>query len=212
MILIICIIVSHVINWCLFLLKLIQILGENHCWGFSQWGFLLRGFSLWRIIHDTPAWCQIHFWLVRNSVSAKKWLIYIIKNWWIIIHQKTKILSLVIFDIHKREKYMNQKLAPLRKSITLKKKKTEVLISKIDSSIFFFGEAGSNQSFRKWSNCIISLFCQFKFLFTNGFNERYNCWLLHTYQYLAKMSKQYLKQCEKNSLLKTQICSQCNCK
>ena len=33
---------------------------------------------------------------------------------------------------------MNQKLAPLRKSITLKKKKTEVLISKIDSSIFFF--------------------------------------------------------------------------
>ena len=88
--------------------------------------------------HDTPAWCQIHFWLVRNSVSAKKWLIYIIKNWWIIIHQKTKILSLVIFDIHKREKYMNQKLAPLRKSITLKKKKTEVLISKIDSSIFFF--------------------------------------------------------------------------
>ena len=90
---------------------------------------------------------------------------------------------------------MNQKLAPLRKSITLKKKKTEVLlISKIDSSIFFFffGEAGSNQSFRKWSNCIISLFCQFKFLFTNGFNERYNCWLLHTYQYLAKMSKHYL--------------------
>ena len=142
MILIICIIVSHVINWCLFLLKLIQILGENHCWGFSQWGFLLWGFSLWRIIHDTPAWCQIHFWLVRNSVSAKKWLIYIIKNcWWIIIHQKTKILSLVIFDIHKREKYMNQKLAPLRKSITLKKKKTEVLlISKIDSSIFFLAK------------------------------------------------------------------------
>ena len=141
MILIICIIVSHVINWCLFLLKLIQILGENHFWGFSQWGFLLWGFSLWRIIHDTPAWCQIHFWLVRNSVSAKKWLIYIIKNcWWIIIHQKTKILSLVIFDIHKREKYMNQKLAPLRKSITLKKKKTEVLISKIDSSIFFLAK------------------------------------------------------------------------
>ena len=140
MILIICIIVSHVINWCLFLLKLIQILGENHFWGFSQWGFLLWGFSLWRIIHDTPAWCQIHFWLVRNSVSAKKWLIYIIKNWWIIIHQKTKILSLVIFDIHKREKYMNQKLAPLRKSITLKKKKTEVLISKIDSLFFFLAK------------------------------------------------------------------------
>ena len=36
---------------------------------------------------------------------------------------------------------MNQKLAPLRKSITLKKKKTEVLlISKIDSSIFFLAK------------------------------------------------------------------------
>ena len=63
---------------------------------------------------------------------------------------------------------MNQKLAPLRKSITLKKKKTEVLISKIDSSIFFkASESG-----------VIAIFCQFKFLFTNGFNERCNCWLL----------------------------------
>ena len=127
--------ISEEWTWCNYVL--------SSCWG----NLLLRIFTV-RIFaariftvedyHDTPAWCQIHFWLVRNSVSAKKWLIYIIKNWWIIIHQKTKILSLVIFDIHKREKYMNQKLAPLRKSITLKKKKTEVLISKIDSSIFFW--------------------------------------------------------------------------
>lgn len=86
---------------------------------------------------------------------------------------------------------MNQKLAPLRKSITLQKKKTEVLISKIDSSIFLAKLAPIKSSESGVIALVFPFFANLSFYLLMASMNAVIVGYYHNYNYqdLAKMSK-----------------------